>query len=64
MARLIIDVPDCIADPKQLAKLEKALEGMQPGCVLVEVQHEEFCLARLGRGRCNCDCQLKVEKYV
>ena len=65
MARLIIDVPDFMADLKQRAKFEAALEGIEPGCVCtLNMEHEEFCLEKLGRGACNCDVQFKVEKYV
>jgi hypothetical protein len=62
MPRIAIDVPDFMADPKQRAKFEKALEGTEPGLYVLDVQHEELCLERLGRGACNCDVQFKAIK--
>jgi hypothetical protein len=62
--KVVIDIPDFMADPKQQAKIEKALEGLAPGVFKLVVQHEELCLEKLGRGACNCDVQFKVEKYV
>lgn len=63
--KLIIDVPDFMTDPKQRAKFDAALEGIEPGCLCtLIVEHEEFCLEKLGRGACNCNTQFKVEKYV
>ena len=66
--RITIDIPDFIADPKGRAKFEAALGaagavGENYGLYFLEIQHEEFCLERLGRGACNCDAKFKVKKY-
>lgn len=67
--RVTIEVPDFITDEKQRAKFEAALQaagavGENYGLYFLEIEHEQFCLERLGRGACNCDSKFTVKKYV
>lgn len=69
MARVTIEVPDFLTDAKQRAKFEAALEaagavGEACGVYSLEIEHQQFCLERLGRGACNCDAKFTVKKHV